>query len=280
VGEATQSGQESAKVVKSAAEWRKLLTAEQFEITRQKGTEPAYQNKYWNHKQDGIYTCACCGHRLFDSKTKFDSGTGWPSYYQPLTKNAVTEVADYSYGMVRVEVVCSRCDAHLGHVFDDGPQPTGLRYCMNSGAMNFQARGEATESGQPEKQGAASAEQLSAAVKKAMLEKSKEQFLNCSCWDRLAPTTRDMLRKSTPAFMNRDVESIELAPSDAGAPQVPEGFEYNVAFRGHLEVKFKGDENVIRMPYGEFEDRFYLASLVKVGRFPSDSKRAQTPDRH
>ncbi|HEX4124134.1 MAG TPA: peptide-methionine (R)-S-oxide reductase MsrB [Tepidisphaeraceae bacterium] len=122
---------------KSEADWRKTLTPEQFQIARQAGTERAFTGKYWNTKTPGAYTCACCGNELFRSETKFDSGTGWPSFYQPVRADAVVTHADYSYGHTRTEVRCAQCDAHLGHVFDDGPRPTGQRYCMNSAVLNL-----------------------------------------------------------------------------------------------------------------------------------------------
>ena len=130
--------------VKTEAEWRAQLTEEQYHVTRQKGTERPYSGKYWNHKELGIYSCVCCGTDLFLSDTKFDSGCGWPSYFKPINEYVITENRDTTHGMIRTEVVCSKCDAHLGHVFPDGPPPTGLRYCINSASIDFRSAGDSS----------------------------------------------------------------------------------------------------------------------------------------
>ena len=125
------------KIFKTDAEWRKQLSSEAYDVLRKSGTERAFTGKYWNNHEKGVYNCAGCGLSLFKSDTKFESGTGWPSFYQPIAKSHVIEHTDMTYGMKRTEVVCARCEGHLGHVFEDGPNPTGLRYCMNSVSLDF-----------------------------------------------------------------------------------------------------------------------------------------------
>lgn len=137
-----------SKINKTEDEWKQQLTDEQYRVARESGTEHPFTGEYYNHKEQGVYACVCCGQPLFSSEHKYDSGSGWPSYWEPVNSTAITEVTDTTHGMRRVEVRCSQCDAHLGHVFEDGPPPTGLRYCINSASLTFrsdQVTGDSTD---------------------------------------------------------------------------------------------------------------------------------------
>ena len=140
VGKKEQTGDKKYEVQKSEEEWKSILSADEFDVLRNKGTEYAFTGKFNFNKDKGIYSCAGCGNELFESKTKYNSGSGWPSFYKPISEDAVEIEIDNSYGMVREEVLCSKCGGHLGHVFNDGPKPTGLRYCVNSVSLDFEKK--------------------------------------------------------------------------------------------------------------------------------------------
>ncbi|MDG1873779.1 MAG: peptide-methionine (R)-S-oxide reductase MsrB [Mariniblastus sp.] len=258
-----------AKIRKTEQEWRRQLTAEEFYVTRQKGTERAYSGKFWDNKVDGIYSCKCCGQKLFDAKAKFESGTGWPSYFQPINRTAVSNVQDLSAGMVRTETVCSRCNAHLGHVFSDGPRPTGLRYCMNSVSLRFSPRVKRTPqssvdptSGNPAgAPGHETPQKLVAALQTAMRENSLDKFIQCNCWERLSQEKRETLMNSK-VNLPADVVSTAL---ESRVPTLPAELEFNIKAEGVIEIGFADPSRNFSLPYGRYKGKFYLATPIKQG---------------
>ena len=270
------SGTQTGKVVKSDQQWRQQLTPEEYNVTRQKGTEQPFTGKYWNSKQDGIYTCKCCGQALFDSKTKFKSGTGWPSFFQPISPTAINNVVDLEAGMQRTENTCSRCDAHLGHVFKDGPRPTGLRYCMNSVSLGFAPRAAAIQTnkqianavGQPittnqitSNFGFDSAQKLLEAFSIAVAENSNEKFVKCTCTSRLPADVAARMR-STPGQLPVGVTGMMLTKS---VPALRANYEYNIPAAGGITLMFQDPNRKVTVPYGLYNGRYYLANGILKG---------------
>ena len=265
----------SGKVYKTDQQWRQQLTPEEYNVTRRKGTEQPFTGQYSNFKQDGIYTCKCCGQALFDSKTKFESGTGWPSFFQPIAPSAVNNVVDLEGGMQRTENTCSRCDAHLGHVFKDGPRPTGLRYCMNSVSLAFAPRGTVVQAknpvanaGQPAainsaagNVGFASPQKLVDAFSIAVAENSNEKFVKCMCTSRLPAGVAARLR-SAQGQMPTGVTSMMLTKN---VPALSQGLEHNIPVTGGIELVFQNPSQKMTVPYGLYNGRYYLANGIQKG---------------